>query len=169
MAESRPRRSGLVGKLVVFCVGVYLSLLYGYHYWYVGPIFGVVVLIWHVKSPRELVKLQHAAFVAASTLIYALVVWKYKPAIFGGPDNMAWVVAIGTILLPVAQTVFLRASWRRALIAIPGVYLTWFLVAFLYEKLSLTGSWIEPIMNPVVAWQSAYLVFMLAPRPKFGQ
>lgn len=155
----------VLGKITVFCFGVYFSLQHWTDSWSVGPIFGVVVLTWYARLPTDLLSLKAAAFLAASTLTYALVVKKYEPAILYKTDNLLWVVALGTVLLALAHAVFLKASWKRMLIAIPCIYATWWLSMIVVDRLRLTGSLAEIILNPISSWQGGYLLFMFAPQP----
>lgn len=146
-----------LGKVIVFLAGAYFSGQYLNSYWYIGPIFGVVVLVWNTTSLRELLRLRNCAFLLASTLIYALV-----SQLLSREFSLA--VAIGTVLLPLAHMLFLRVHWKRTLVAIPCIYGSWYLLNIVIYTLSgenapLVGAFV----NMVSSWQAAYLLYMFTP------
>ena len=160
----------LIGKLAVFLVAAYALERYDLiaEYWYVGPVFGAVVLLWHARTIRDLVSMRSLGFLGASTLIYANVAWiimdgdSLIPAIPDVFDAGFLGVMIGSALLPVAHRAFLGASWRRVKIAIPCLYLVWY-------ALALSGLFDVEItlINSMSVWQALYLVCLFAPRPGF--
>jgi len=157
-----------IGALLV-CA--YISSDHMAEYWWLGPMFGMVVLIWQTDTPASMMQLPNGLFLAASTLIYALVV-RIVGSLNRGDWDIYVGVAAGTILLPVAHAWFLRAPWKRAKIAIPAVYAVWFLVSRGLEGLERAGPagahlWemIEhsKVVNSASIWQAAYLAFMFRP------
>ncbi len=151
----------LIARIAAFLVGAHGTRQVVTSSWYVGPIFGLVVLVWYARSLRELFALQSAGFLAASTLIYSLV---FRIASMGMTEENVFraAVAIGTIFLPLAHKAFLTASWRRVLIAVPGIYGLWYALSSLIAK----RTWPQPVdslVNPVAIWQAAYLLFMCWP------
>jgi hypothetical protein len=160
----------LIGKLAAFLASAYALEHYGLiaEYWYVGPIFGAVVLVWHARSSRDLVSIPSLKFLAASTLIYALVAWiimdgdSVIPEIPDVFDAGFLGVMIGSALLPVAHGALLGSSWRRVKIAIPCLYLVWYALALsgLFD-LDIT------LINSMSVWQALYLLFMFSPKPGF--
>ena len=157
-------------KVLIFLIALYVSIRHVLDYWYIGPVFGTVILVWHAPSMRNLVNVRCGAFLVASTLIYALVVRTFNPDFWEpspGTNNLYLAVAVGTILLPLAHALFLHASWRRLLVAIPGIYGVWCLVSILAEKLDFfTRGPAGPVPSHIASWQIAYLVFLFAKRPK---
>lgn len=111
----------LLVKIGLFLIGTYLSYEHCAAYWYVGPIFGVVVLVWYAQSLCEIARLRCAAFLASSTLIYAFVFW-LSDQLSNTNYGLYVAVAAGTILLPIAHKLFLSVSWKRILITMPGPY-----------------------------------------------
>lgn len=159
-----------IRKLAAFLAAAYAFAHYDLiaEYWYVGPIFGAVVLLWHAGSSRDLVRMRSLGFLAASTLIYALVAWIILewddeiPEIPNVFDAGFLGVMIGSALLPVAHGALLGASWGRVTIAIPCLYLAWYALS-LSELFGLDNA----LINFVSVWQALYLVCMFAPKPKF--
>jgi hypothetical protein len=145
-------------RVVVFLVGAVVSFEYVPNRWVVGPVFGLVVLIWHTASPKDAIRLRHLGFLAASTFIYYLVIALDL-------DDGAWLnVAFGTAALPLAHRFLLGASWRRTFIAIPSIYAIWYLFSWVIAKTGLQDSPVDFIINFVFVWQAAYLVFMFGCR-----
>lgn len=155
----------LAAKIVLFLIGAYLSGQHLESYWFVGPVFGGVVLVWSARTLRDLFTPSSGAYLVASTLIYAFVVQIVLLAPLLGEYDVFVGVFVGTVLLPVAHALFLKAAWTRALVAVPGVYGSWALVWFIMERLHVEGMPIGTFINLVSVWQAAYLVFMFAPNP----
>ncbi len=160
----------LIGKLAVFLAAAYALERYDLvaEYWYVGPVFGAVVLLWHARAIRDLASARSLGFLGASTLIYAIVAWiimEWDSVIPEIPDvfDAGFLgVMIGSALLPVAQGALLGASWRRVKIAIPCLYLVWY-------ALALSGLFDVDVtlINSMSVWQALYLVCLFAPKPGF--
>ncbi|MBI4437312.1 MAG: hypothetical protein HY590_07870 [Candidatus Omnitrophica bacterium] len=161
--------SVLIGKVILFLCCAYLSGEHGIGYWYVGPVFGMVILVFHVTSVKALVSLRNGLFLIASTLIYALVNHLISSS-FLTLTSAAYsrtIVLLGTVLLTLAQGLFLKASWRRVLIAIPGIFLFWSLFGILSNTFGAEETRFETLINGVTFWQGSYLLFMFGRRPPF--
>jgi hypothetical protein len=150
----------LAGKLALFATGAYYSFKHCADYWYVGPIFGAVVLIWSANAPRELLNVRAAAFFVASTLIYALV-YGVHDELPDGDVSFYLAVGLGTVLLPLAHHVFLGGPRKRMLAAIPLLYALWYAASHALGRLELRG--LEKLLNMVSVWQGLYLWLMLKP------
>ena len=160
----------LIGKLAVFLTAAYALQHYDLiaEYWYVGPVFGAVVLVWDARSSRDLVSIRSLEFLGASTLLYAFVAWiimdgdSVIPEIPDVFDAGFLGVMIGSAFLPVAHGALLGAPWRRVKIAIPFLYLVWY-------ALALSGLFDAEItlINSMSVWQALYLVCLFAPKPGF--
>ena len=187
----------LLAKIAFSIIGIYFCILLQTGYWFVGLIFGGVVLLWHAKSLRELLSFRSAMFLVASTFIYALMVTlRSFSNILGGnwpsPLDDQFVVAVGTVLLAIAHALFLKASWKRVGIAIPCVYGSWYFIASPMQQLIIfpdaVMDFVEmakvPLLTPtlsfllsllatflyysnVYVWQGAYLLFMFGTKPRF--
>ncbi|MBI4354031.1 MAG: hypothetical protein HY595_02220 [Candidatus Omnitrophica bacterium] len=160
----------LAGKLAVFVLGAYLSGMWMTSYWCVGPIFGIVVVIWAAGAVRDLISLRSGAFVAASTVIYALVV-RLHTVLFqpfsSHKDYSFLALAAGTILLPVAHALCLKASWKRVMVAIPGLYASTFAAGWLIEVWHLDQGPLRGFLfNGASVWQGLYLLFLFGRRPR---
>lgn len=124
----------------------------------IEPIFGLVVLLWHSKSVRQVVSQRSLAFLAASTFVWMIVQrLPIPPALRGdyGLGGLVMIVATGTFLLPIAHALILGTSWWRVALAIPGIFGVWW-----YLTLSqFRFEWIVDV------WQGLYLLFMFVSIP----
>jgi len=132
--------------------------------WSIGLTFGIVITVWRATTFREAARFRSLAFLAASALIWILVVQlmnrNIKPGV--GIDDRIFYgsVALGTVLLTIAHAQLLGTSWTRTLIAIPGTLGVWL----------LAGRY--PLHNVIVfdpdavsVWQAAYILFMFGSAP----
>ncbi|GEM_PF-6825374 len=157
-------RAAWAVRLALFAVCAWVSGEHMDEGWVIGPLFGLVVLAWYLALPPTLT-LQHALFLFASTLIYALVA---HLAVDGLPMTqhsmeVNQAVLVGTVSLPVAHRQLLGAPWDRVVRAIIGVYVIWFAIGKLLEMMDLDGTW--GLINMASIWQALYLYFMFAPWP----
>ena len=161
-------------KVVVFLLCAYASATHMSDSWVIGPMFGLVVLIWRSPDVDDLFKPDAAFFLAASTLIYALVVKLERSESF----TLETAVAAGTVLLLAAHAGFLKTSWNRAAIAACGTYIVWFVVSRLLGQLdegTQIGQTISEalrdsrLVNLASIWQGAYLGFMFGPELMAGK
>jgi hypothetical protein len=152
------------------------------HY-FVGTIFGVVVVVWHVRSVRELVNWRSAAFIATSTLIYVVVrilpdhaldeltsiseimaqFWSFILEGF----KLVGGVAFHSAVLPIAHALLLGASLKRVLVAIPVTLGVWFKASLLWLAIILVLPYPMPqpvlyLINYTSIWQMSYLLTMFA-------
>ncbi|MBI2093300.1 MAG: hypothetical protein HYT88_01050 [Candidatus Omnitrophica bacterium] len=165
MAVSKGTVTLFATKTVLFLIGAYLSLKTCVFHWFVGPIFGVVILIWRAKRFELELNPLTGGFLAASTFIYALVLWVFQILNAESNSNHALeiAVAVGTALLPLAHMAFLSASWKRIAIAIPGIYGGWYALYIFLEKTKLVDAASHAIINVVSIWQALYLFFLFFP------
>ena len=127
----------------------------------VGPIFGIVVVLWH--SPlKAILSRRNGLFLVLSTLIWAAVYF-IGPKGFGNDSLVRVAVLIGSVLLPFAQALVLNASWRRATIAVPLTYGAFEVSSLIVNEFSKRG-WgsFEWLVNCVTCWQLIYLLCMFA-------
>ena len=154
-------------KISAFLVGTYCSFRCVVSHWHVGPIFGIVVLIWRAKSLSDLFNIRSVAFLAASTLIYALVI-EIMERTSNRVSSDLWsylAVAVGTLLLPIAHGLCLHAPWSRVFLAVPAIYVVWYGLGLGLNAMALHDQPVEALVNTVSTWQAAYLVFMFAAIP----
>ena len=109
----------LLLKITVFMSGAYLCYEDDRmeNYWYVGPIFGVVVLIWQASKLKDLFQHRGSTFLIGSTFIYALVVY----IIAHTDDSDFWfrvAVAPGSVLLPLAHGTIFKVERPRVILTI---------------------------------------------------
>jgi hypothetical protein len=170
----------LLGKVVVSVVGAVITfnLLLAF-YMGVGGIFGLVILLWHAHTLRDLVNWRCAVFLLVSMLIAVAVYFAIIPFVELGSSQDALEVfgpgvLVGTVLLPIAHSLLLGTTWKRTWIAIPCIYIIWAL--FFSISQGFVGKWAEPmgywvtlnlsIVTHVTIWQATYLVSMFGFRKK---
>jgi hypothetical protein len=152
-------------RLVMYVVGGYLSMAcateiggngkYNLIGFAVGPIFGVVVLVWQSDSVRSLVGSASLKFLLLSTLIWCLIDWLLHEA--SGDKYLDLIILVGSILLPCAHAWVYRSSWRRACLAIVLSF-----AGFESSRLMSRSSpdWLGRIVNAASLWQGGYLLAM---------
>lgn len=191
---TRATRARARSRFAVFAASAYLNILWGYHFfdhsdfilpsW--GLIFGIVILVWQVRSVREAINVRNAAFLFAAELIWLLVF--NRLVIFGGalylPHSLG-IVMLGTVLLTSAHAGFLGASERRVLIAIPSILGLWFVLSYIIGRFGWSDFILDFLHIPhskdsfgidmteievgtfgvgQTIWQGAYLLLMFSPR-----
>src|SRR2546425_11188674 len=74
---AQPQSILFIPRVVVFLIAATLpSRLPGpLPLWFVGLIFGIVIVVWNERSAKTAFTLTNAAFLGASTLIWILVLW----------------------------------------------------------------------------------------------
>jgi hypothetical protein len=154
-------------RLFVYGIGAWVSVKYATGYWVVGPVFGMVVVYYDSERFRKFAAGRHLAFLAASTLIYALVYgvasakWEWSSDslnYFLGPLPAG--VFLGSILLPLSHQIILKRSPKATLRTMTWLTLSFYLVmllAFADERLSLKLHF-NFIALSVVLWQALYLI-----------
>jgi hypothetical protein len=120
----------LAAKVLVAIAASYFSFQLALTYWwYVGLVFGLVVILFDTRTPKEFFKTQHLQFLLASTAIFALVYWIAVTVQKGHTPFKLYGnllgTAVGSILLPLAHKMFLSVSWKRVQVAIPVLYVSW--------------------------------------------
>jgi hypothetical protein len=155
----------LAFRLAMYVVGGYLSMACAVevggngHYpligFAVGPIFGVVVLLWR----NDFVSSASLKFLLLSTLIWSLVDWLLHVA--SGDKYFDLDILVGSILLPCAHAWVFRSSWRRAGLAIALSFAGFELSRLIPEN---GPDLMRRIINPAALWQGGYLLAMFARR-----
>ncbi|GEM_PF-966690 len=154
-------------RFLAYVVSVAVSNKYAVGYWVVGPVFGTAVVVFAWKKAKSNWP-GAAAYIAASTLIYALVYrvsslrWGNDSSelteYFAGPFPVA--VLMGSVLLPCAHAIILgrpRAlAWRTAAALAASFYLLT-LLRYLNQELEM-GPHVSWMPVTVGVWQGVYLV-----------
>ena len=150
-------------KIASYLLGAFASAKLCAAYWYVGPIFGAVVLVWCFGRSVRPSLFRLLAFLLCSTLLYALVfliansrqpVWMFEPF-----DMLAVGVSAGSILLPQSHVLLLGGRWSSAAVTSILLILSYFAVYclfFLVEKIGLSSSYSMYILAYI--WQGVYLL-----------
>jgi len=163
----------LAFRLVIYMVGGYLSMAcateiggngkYNLIGFAVGPIFGVVVLVWQNDSVRSLVGSASLKFLLLSTLIWGLIDQLLHVA--SGDKYLDLIILVGSILLPCSHAWVFRSSWRRACLAIVlsfAGFESWRLIA------DSSPNWVRQFINAATLWQGGYLLAMYG-RKRFNK
>lgn len=152
-------------RAVSYLIGAWISQRYAAGYWVVGPVFGLVVLIWDSEMPGDLFRLKNVPFLTASTLIYACVFWiasrdfGYNSTfweIFTG--SASWGVLLGSLLMPqVHRAVFGKGERAGALTV--QLILSFYLVTAVSKLADHFGygNGVNYIAIAVFVWQGLYL------------
>ena len=159
-------------RWVVYVISVAVSRKYAAGYWVVGPVFGAAVVFCDSNSFKGLKPVKHLAFLAASSLIYALVFWiadlKWSPPAglsedFFGTFPLA--VITGSLLLPVAHKFILGAGTSRAVRATLALILSfYFLLCFEHFSSQSRRPVDFDFMTAAIAlWQGLYLYLFYKP------
>lgn len=173
-------QTGIIPKLILAArIAIFVAVAYRLSYsdlistyWYVGPAFGVVVLLWHSYKAAELLRPASLAFLAASTLIYALVALivmdldEYIPDYGDLFDGGFLGVMIGTVLLPLAHCRFLGGAWGRLKYSVPVHYVVWHIAVVAMDRSGVSDN---DFINAMSIWQGLYLAAMFAPLRGFSR
>ncbi len=159
-------------KLVVFAASVWISVKYAVGYWVVGPVFGLAVISWDSNTFKNVIAAKHLSFLAASTLIYALV---YHVSTFNwgrGSDfldsmigSLPIAVMIGSVLLSLAHRALFSAPLRVTLRVMASLILSFYAITLLsfgndhFEW----GLKINFLAISITVWQGLYLYFFFQP------
>jgi hypothetical protein len=158
----------VVFRLVMYVLGGYVSMAcateiggngkYNLIGFAVGPIFGVVALLWQNDSLSSLVESASLKFLLLSTLIWCLIDWLLHVA--SGDQYFDPIILVGSILLPCAHAWVFRSSWARAGLAIALSF-----VAFESWRLipDTSPNWVRHFINAASLWQGGYLLAMYGP------
>jgi len=158
----------LAFRLVMYALGGWLSMscakdiggngkytLIGFG---VGPIFGVVVLLWNSDSIRSLFRSQSLKFLLLSTLIWSLIDWLLHLR----SDDLYFdaIILLGSILLPCAHASVFRSSWPRACLAMPLSFAAFECSRWMPDS---SPGWVGQFINAASLWQGGYLLAMFGP------
>jgi hypothetical protein len=158
----------LAFRLVMYALGGWLSMfcatniggsrrytLIGFG---VGPIFGVVVLLWMSDSIRSLFRSQSLKFLLLSILIWSLVDWLLH--VRGDDRYFDLIILLGSILLPCAHAWVFRSSWPRAGLATALSFAAFECLRLMPDS---RPDWVGLFINAASMWQGGYLLAMFGP------
>jgi hypothetical protein len=153
-------------RFVIYACSAFVSCKYFNSHWIVGPVFGLAVVGWDSKNFRDLSAIKHLAFLAASSLIYALVFtissqnWNrgsdLYDSLFG---SLPIAVITGSILLPTAHKLLLKIETKKLARTVPLLILSYYVIAF-FSLANDTWKWglqINFLVVSITAWQGIYL------------
>ena len=153
-------------RFLVYAASVWISNKYADGTWVVGPVFGMAVVSFDIKSLKNLDLFRHAAFLGASTLIYALV-YRISRLEWGGNSDLfnyfigsfPAAIVTGSVLMSVAHSVFFNKSKETMVRAIAGIILSFYLLTFLmyFNEKSRLGWQVQWITVMIATWQGMYL------------
>jgi hypothetical protein len=158
-------------RLIVYICSVLISAEHAPGSWVVGPVFGLAVVTWHSRSFKSFSTGKHAAFVAASTLIYALVYEISSKNWNRGSDTLDALVgslpvaiAVGSLLLPQAHRLLLGVDGKKALMTTAALIGSYYVITAIY--LILPTFSINYLFLYIAAWQGVYLYMLARPAAK---
>ncbi len=159
-------------RLVVFAASAWISVKYAVGYWVVGPVFGLAVVCWDSNTFKKFVAAKHLSFLAASTLIYALVYhistlnWDhgsdFLDSIIG---SLPIAVVLGSVLLPLAHKFLFSSSFKRVARLIILLILSFYIIT-LFSFANDHFEWslkINFLAIAITVWQGLYLYFLFQP------
>ncbi len=153
-------------RLLVFAASAWVSNKYADGYWVVGPVFGAAVVSYDLRSPQDLKIFKHGAFIAASTLIYALVYrisrleWGNNTDLFEYfAGSFPAAIVTGSVLMAAVHTLIFNKSKEIMARAVAALVVTFYLATFLMyfnekSNLGLNVPWIAVM---IALWQGTYL------------
>lgn len=155
-----------LAQILLYVASVLISVKYAGGYWVVGPVFGLAVIGWDSDTFCKINAARHLPFLAASTLIYALV-YHVSSQRWGNGSDLAEslygplpiAVIIGSVLLPVAHEFFLKATDRNFARVIPLLIFSHYLVSmlsFANEHMNF-GINFNYLLATIALWQGIYL------------
>jgi len=164
-------------KLLVYILNVGIGIKFISDYWVVGPVFGLTVILWDSDHISQILSRKHILFVAASTLIYALIpfmvikeYWKFDDGsvseFFFGTLSVA--VILGSILLPVAHHFLLGSKRNTSKLAVIALIITFYLIDFIgsvIDHLKLLLPFNTAYVSLTV-WQAVYLTYFFLSKKK---
>ena len=158
-------------RLLVFAASAWVSNKYADGYWIVGPVFGMAVVSFDLKSLKDLNIFKHASFLAASTLIYALV-YRISRLEWGNNTDLfeyfigsfPAAIVTGSVLLSVAHTILFNKSKDVMVRAIAGLVVSFYALVFLmyFNDKSHLGWNIQWIAVMIAVWQGMYLTIFFS-------
>ena len=155
--------------IVSYGVGSFASWKLCANHWYVGPIFGLVVIFWEVLSKNRRNVLRYIAFLILSTLIYACVF-----EIAGGTDSdwtksvggsFAVAIIFGSVLQPLNQVLVIGHKFKHGMLTSFALVLAYYGVAYSGGVLKTVG--IDSMLILVFVWQGLYLLRFYFRTPVF--
>ncbi len=156
----------IASRFIIYACSVFISSKYASGYWVVGSVFGMAVVCWDSSNLKSFSAVKHLAFLAASTLIYALVFHISRQNWNRGPDfieslvgSLPIAVVTGSVLLPAAHQLFLRSNSKAFARTVPLLIASHYLVTFisLANDTWQLGWDINFLLVSIAAWQGIYL------------
>ncbi|HEY5623779.1 MAG TPA: hypothetical protein VIV14_08450 [Gammaproteobacteria bacterium] len=151
-------------RLAAWLLSATIGFAFLVNYWVPGAVFGIAVIVWHWADRRQLSAARALLFVVASTLNFALVLEIAQASLPSAPvfNLIEPSVLAGTVLLPVAHHYIFGLEWRRVVVAVPAIYLAAYATALVVDAVAIGAPW-DRVVNPVAAWQLAYLLVTRSP------
>ncbi len=159
-------------RLVVLAVSAWISVKYAVGYWVVGPVFGLAVVSWDSNTFKKFVAVKHLSFLAASTLIYALVYYistlnwghgsDFLDSIIG---SLPIAVVLGSILLPLAHKFLFSSSFNRVARLMILLIFSFYIITLISfgNDYFEWGLKINFLAISITVWQGLYLYFFFQP------
>ena len=165
----------MVLRVVVYAASVWLSQKYADGYWVVGPAFGLAVAIFAWMSSKDRDAKKCVVFVAASTLIYALVYWLSRLDWRNNSDLFEYFlgplpagVITGSMLLPAAHARIFKTPHLLAAKTALGLIISFYIITllgYLDDKVGF-GMNIPWLSVMIAVWQGIYLYLFFIKRER---
>ena len=153
-------------RLLVFAGSAWVSNKYADGYWVVGPVFGMAVVSYSMKSLNDLNIFRHAAFLVVSTLIYALV-YRISRLQWGNDTDLfnyfigsfPAAIVTGSVLMSAAHAIFFNKSKEAMVRGIVALVVSFYFLTFLmyFNEKSHLGLQLQWITLMIAVWQGMYL------------
>ncbi len=153
-------------RFVIYACSVFISCHYVNNHWVVGPVFGLAVISWDSETFRAFAAKKHLAFVAASSLVWALVYTIASQNWNRGNDladslygSLPIAVVVGSVLLSLAHRTLLGAAAKTTVRTTGLLVLSYYVIA-LFSLANDSLKWglhMNFLLMSLGAWQGAYL------------
>lgn len=159
---------------IAWALSVWISDTYAAGYWIVGPVFGAAVLAANRERVFRHLSFKHALFLAASTLIYALVYglsakgWRFQPDLL---DMLAGAttagVIVGSLLMPLVHAYLFAVDFktvRRVSLKMIAAWYLAVLVSWIDDRLNIPFN-VDYLLIAIALWQGIYIKNMKIKNP----
>jgi len=155
-----------LAPIAAYAVSVFISSYYTAEYWVVGPVFAAAALAVNYPAVSKKFSSKHLLFIAASTLIYALVFlianrgWKIEADwldMLAGSATAG--VVLGSILMPSVHAMLFGAEIKTVRSVCLWLIASWYavnLLAWLGDQFDFAHG-INYNLLSVALWQGIYL------------
>lgn len=152
--------------LAIYAASVFVSDRFSRGFWIVGPVFALAYLLIYRKDLKNLLNIQSASFIAASTLTYALVYtlaskgWNFKndllDLLFG---SMTAGVIVGSLLMPFIHSLLFSTDMKNVRKTALWLIASWYgvcLISLIDDFLQIPWN-LDYLLISIALWQGIYI------------